>query len=66
MCFDVTETYLIPPRSWHQAQQRPAIGSRIGQPVVEESAIELWDWQHTIQYIHFMNTGPRGNYLIPL
>ena len=66
MCFDMTQTYLIPPRGWHQAQQPPAIGSRIGQLVVEESAIELRDCQHTIQYIHFMNTGPRGKYLIPL
>jgi len=46
---DATETYLILPRSWRQAQQPPAIGSRIGQLVVGESAIESWDHQHTIQ-----------------
>jgi len=44
---DATETYLIPPRSRRQGQQPPAIGSRIGPAVVEESAIEFWDRQGT-------------------
>jgi len=42
---DATETYLIPPRSWRQVPQPPAIRSRIGQRVVEESAIKSWDRQ---------------------
>jgi len=66
MGFDAIETYLIPPRSWRQAQQPPAIGSRIGPLVVEESAIEFWDRQHTIQYCNFMNKGRGGKYLISL
>jgi len=44
---DATETSFIPLRSRRRAQQPPAIGSRIGQPVVEESAIEVWDRQGT-------------------
>jgi len=66
MGFDATETYLIPPRSWRQAQQPPAIGSRIGQPVVEESAIEFWDRQYTIQYCNIMNKNRGGKGLISL
>jgi len=31
--------------SWDRAQQSPAIRSRIGQGVVEGTAIELWDRQ---------------------
>jgi len=31
--------------SWHRAQQSPAIGSRIGPVVVEESDIKLWERQ---------------------
>jgi len=38
---DATETYLIPLRGWRQAQQPPAIRSRIGQLVVELSVIEF-------------------------
>jgi len=45
MSSDVTETSCILLRSWHRAQQSPAIGSRIGEVVVEESAIESWDCQ---------------------
>jgi len=47
MSFDATETSFIPLRSWRQYQQPPAIGSRIGQAGVEESAIEFWDPQGT-------------------
>jgi len=46
MGFDGTETSFIPLRSWRRAQQPPAIRSRIGPAVVEESAIEPWDRQH--------------------
>jgi len=35
--------------SRHQAQQSPAIRSRIGQVVVEESDIELWERQRTFK-----------------
>jgi len=42
-----TETYPIPLRTWHRAQQSPAIGFRIGAVVVEESAIEFWNRQGT-------------------
>jgi len=55
MSFDVAETYLILPRGWWRAQQRPAIRYRIGKLVVEELAIEVWDHQHTIQYCNLMN-----------
>jgi len=55
MSHDATETYLIPSRSGRRAQQSSAIGSRIGPAVREESAIEFWDRQHTIQYCNFMN-----------
>ena len=47
LSIDATETYLIPLRSWRRAQQSPAIGSRIGPAVVEESDIELWERQGT-------------------
>jgi len=47
--FDATEVYLIPLRSRRQGQQPPAIGSRIGPAVVEESDIRLWDRQGTYQ-----------------
>jgi len=40
---DATETSFIPLRSWRRAQQSPAIRSRIGPVVVEESDIELWE-----------------------
>ena len=66
MSFDATETYLIPLGSCRQAQQPPAIRSRIGQMVVEESAIELWDRQHTIQSCNFMCKHCGGKYLILL
>jgi len=66
MSFDATEMYLIPPRSWRQAQQPPAIRSRIGRPVVEESAIESWDRQDTIQYCNFMNKYRGGKCLTSL
>jgi len=66
MGFDATETYLIPPRSWSRAQQPSAIRSRIGPPVMEESAIEVWDRQHTIQYCNFMNKGRGGMDCTPL
>jgi len=45
--FDGTETSFIPLRSWHRAQQPPAIRSRIGPAAVEESPIEFWDCQGT-------------------
>ena len=63
MSFDATERYLIPPRSWVQAQQPPAIRFRIGKLVVEESAIEFWDRQHIIQCCNFMNKGRGGRIL---
>jgi len=66
MSFDATETYLIPPRSWRRAQQPSAIRSRIGPAVMEESAIEFWDRQHTIQYCNFMNKGRGGMDCTPL
>ena len=47
MGFDATETSFVPLRSWRRAQQPPAIGSRIGPAVVEESVIEYWDRQGT-------------------
>jgi len=66
MSFGVTETYLILPRSWRRAEQCSAVGSRIGPAVMEESAIEFWDSQHTIQYCNFMNNIPLVMNLIPL
>jgi len=62
---DATETSFIPLRSWRQAQQCPAIRFTIGAMVVEGSAIEFWDCQHTIQYRNFMDKGRGGMYLIP-
>jgi len=50
MSSDATETSFIPLHSWRRAQQPPAIGSRIGPAVVEESAIEFWDRQHLILF----------------
>jgi len=47
MSFDATETSFIPLRSRRRAQQSPAIRSRIGRAVVEESDIELWERQGT-------------------
>ena len=44
---DATETSFIPLPSWRRAQQPPAIRSRIGAVVVEESAIKLWELQGT-------------------
>jgi len=45
MSFDATDTSFIPLRSWRRAQQSPAIWSRIGPVVVEESDIKLWERQ---------------------
>ena len=61
MDFDATETYLIPPRSRHPAQQPPAIRSRIGQLVVKASAIELWEFKYPIQYCQLRNKCRRGS-----
>jgi len=47
MSSDATETSFIPLRSWRRAQQPPAIRSRIGAVVVEESAIEFRERQGT-------------------
>jgi len=47
MSSDATGTYLIPLRSWHRAQQPPAIRFGIRKVVVEESAIEFGDPQGT-------------------
>jgi len=63
---DATETSCIPLRSWHRAQQPPAIRSRIGAVVVEESVIEFWDRQDSIQPCNFMNTNRGGMDLTPL
>ena len=65
MSFDATEAYLLPLRSWRQAQQPPAIRSTIGPLVVAESAIEFWDRHYTIQY-SIMNKGCGGKDLISL
>jgi len=48
LSIDVTETYFKPLRSWRQAQQSPAIRLRIGAVVVEESAIEFKERQHSV------------------
>jgi len=40
---DAKETSFIPLRSRRRAQQSPAIRPRIGEVVVEESALEFWD-----------------------
>jgi len=55
MSYDATETSFIPLRSRRRAQQSPAIRSRIGAMVVEESVIEFWDREHSIQPCNFMN-----------
>jgi len=47
MSFDATETSFIPLRGRRRAQQSPAIRSRVGPVVVEESDIELWERQGT-------------------
>jgi len=47
MGLDATEMSFIPLRSWRRAQQSPAVRSRIGPAVVEESDIELWERQGT-------------------
>jgi len=64
MSFDATETSFISLRSWGRAQHYPAIRSRIGAVVVEESAIEFLDRQHPTP--NFMNNSPLGMNLIPL
>jgi len=71
--FNATGTYLIPLRSWHRAQQPPAIGSRIGAMVVEKSAIEFWDRQGiyivktTLTRVSdFLSIDATETYLIPL
>jgi len=63
MGFDATETSFISPRSWRRAQHSPAIGSRIGVVVVEESAIEFLDHQPSTP--NFMNNSPLWMNLIP-
>jgi len=55
MSYDAKETSFILLRSWRPAQQSPAIRPRIGAMVVEESLIECWDRQHSIQPCNFMN-----------
>jgi len=65
MSSDATETYPIPPSSWCRAQQSPAIRSRIGQAVMAESALKVWDCQQTIYHCNFMNKGRGGKDLIP-
>jgi len=47
MSFHAPGAYLIPAWSWRQAQQRPAYRSKVGQVVVEESAIEFRDHQYS-------------------
>jgi len=47
MSSDGTESSFIPLRSWRRGQQPPAIRSRIGAVVVEESAMEFWERQGT-------------------
>jgi len=47
MSSDGTEMSFIPLRSWRRGQQSPAIRSRVGAVVVEESAIEFWERQST-------------------
>jgi len=63
MSLDATETYHILLRSWCQARQPPAIGSRIGQLVVEESAIELGDWQQPLSTVTSWKHIARGSSL---
>jgi len=63
---DATETSFIPLRSWRRAPQPPAIRSRIGAVVVEESVIEFWDCQDSIQPCNFMNRNRGGMNLTSL
>jgi len=63
---DETETSFIPLRSWRRAQQPPAIGTRIGAVVVEESVIEFYDQQDSIQPCNFINKGRGGMDYTPL
>jgi len=63
---DATKTSFIPLGSWRQAPQPPAIRSRIGTVVVEESVIEFWDRQDSIKPYNFMNNSLLGMNLIPL
>jgi len=63
---DATETSFIPGRSWRRAQQSPAIRFRIGAVVVEESVIEFWDCQDSIQPCNFMNKIRGEMYHTPL
>jgi len=63
---DATETSFIPLRSWPRAQRPPAIRFRIGAVVVEESVIEFWDRQDSIQPGNFMNKNRGGMDLTPL
>jgi len=66
MSSDATETSFIPLRSYRRSQQPPAIRSRIGPAVVEESAIEFWDRQDSIQSCNFMNKNRGGMNLTSL
>jgi len=66
-------TYPIPARSWRQAQQPCAIGSRIGAVVVEGFAIEFWDRQGTCivkttltRVSDFLSIDATEAYFIPL
>jgi len=63
---DATETSFIPLSSWRRAQQSPAIRFRIGAMVVEESVIEFWDRQDSIQPCNFMNKDCGGMDCTPL
>jgi len=64
---DTTEMSFIPPRSRRGTQYSPAIASRIGAMVVDNSSVELWAHPHpTIQPCNLMNTGRGGMELIPL
>jgi len=60
MDFDTTRMSFILLRSWYSGQESPAIRSRIGAVVVEESLMESWDRQHSIQPCNLMNKGRRG------
>ena len=60
MGYDATETSFIPLHSWRPAQHPPAIRPRIGAIVVEESVIQFWDPQHSIQPGNLMNKDRGG------
>jgi len=47
LSFHTTETSLIRLHSQRHTQQPPAIRSRIGQTILEKSAIKFWDCQST-------------------